>query len=192
MAPTHLWFTGDEAACALIARDPLALLVGFALDQQITVEQAFLGPLRLQERLGHLDPARIAAMPPEELEAVFRERPMIHRFPGALARRVHDLCAVLAERYGGDAARVWTEAADGRDLQRRIGELPGFGEMKVSTVSGVVAKRLGVELPGLAEVLPPYETLADVDSLEQLARYQVHKRARKAAARAREREARRT
>ena len=112
---------------------------------------------------------------------------MIHRFPGAMAQRVHDLCAVLAERYGGDAARVWTEAADGRDLQRRLAALPGFGEMKVRTVSGVVAKRLGVELPGLAEVLPTYETLADVDSLDRLRGYQAHKRARKAEARAHER-----
>jgi uncharacterized HhH-GPD family protein len=181
--PDRLFFTDSDEACALIAHDPVALLVGFALDQQITVEQAFLGPLRLRLRLGHLDPARIAATDPAVLEAAFRERPAIHRFPGAMAARVQQLCGFLAERYDGDAARVWTEAADGRDLQRRLGELPGFGEMKVRTVSAIVAKRLGVDLPGLAEVLPPYETLADVDSHEARLAYQAAKRAKKAAAR---------
>ena len=182
-SPDRLYFTDDDAACALLARDPVALLIGFALNQQIAVQQAFLAPLRLQERLGHLDPGRIAATPPEVLLAAFRERPMLHRFPGAMAARVQQLCACLAERYAGDAARIWTEAADGPDLRRRLGELPGFGEMKVLTLSAIVAKRLGLQLPGLDEVLPPFRTLADVDSYEALDAYQAAKRAKKAAAR---------
>ena len=182
-APDRLHFTDVPAAQELIARDPLALLIGFCLDQQITVQQAFLGPLRLLERLGHLDAARIAATDPAVLEAVFRERPAIHRFPGAMARRVQELCAVIAEEYGGAAARVWTEATDARDLQRRLGTLPGFGEMKVRTVTVVLAKRLGVRPPGIDAVLPSYRTLGDVDSDAALAAYQTAKRAKKAEAR---------
>jgi uncharacterized HhH-GPD family protein len=182
-----LFFTESDEACALIARDPVALLVGFALDQQITVQQAFAGPLRLLDRLGHLDPARIAATDPAELEAAFRQPPALHRYPAAMARRVQELCAYLAERYDSDASRVWTEAADARDLQRRLGELPGFGEMKVRTLTVVLARRLGVRPPGIDAVLPPFRTLGDVTSHVELEEYQAAKRAKKAAARAAER-----
>jgi uncharacterized HhH-GPD family protein len=182
-APTRLYFTPDDAACALLARDPVALLIGFALDQQINVEQAFMGPLRLQQRLGHLDPARIAATDPAVLERAFREPPALHRFPATMADRVQQLCAHLAERYDGDAARVWTEAADGADLRRRLAALPGFGEMKVRTMSAVVLERLGVRLPGHDAVLPPYPTLADVGSHDERIAYQAAKRAKRAAAR---------
>ena len=182
-AATRLHFTDAPAAQELIARDPLALLIGFCLDQQITVQKAFAGPLALQGRLGHLDAARIAATDPAVLEAVFREKPALHRFPGAMARRVQDLCAVIAEEYGGDAARVWTEATDARALQRRLGELPGFGEMKVRTVTAVLAKRLGVRPPGIDAVLPAHPTLGDVDSDAALEAYQAAKRATKAEAR---------
>ena len=181
--PHRLHFTGDDEADALIARDPLALLIGFCLDQQITVQKAFAGPLALQRRLGHLDAARIAATDPAVLEAVFREKPAIHRFPGAMARRVQELCAAIADEYAGDAARVWTEAADARDLQQRLGALPGFGEMKVRNVTVVLAKRLGVRPPGIDAFLPTYRTLGDVDSNEALVAYQAAKRAKKAAAR---------
>jgi uncharacterized HhH-GPD family protein len=185
-APTleRLPFTGDDAADRLLATDPLALLIGFALDQQVTVQKAFSGPAELRRRIGHLDAARIAAMDPAELEHVFRERPALHRFPGAMARRVQTLCAAVATTYGGDASRVWREASDGRDLLARLLALPSIGEMKARTLLAVLAKRLGVQLPGVDEVLPHHPTLGDVDSAEALASYQAGKRARKAAMRA--------
>ena len=177
-----LHFTGDEEADALIARDPLALLIGFALDQQVTVPTAFLGPLKLQQRLGRLDAAELAALDPDRLDAVFREKPAIHRFPGNMAKRVQELAAVVAEEYGGDAARVWRDAADSADLKRRIEGLPGFGEMKVKALASVLAKRFGL---ALAEPLvPDHPMLGDVDSPEALAEYQAAKRAYKASLRA--------
>jgi uncharacterized HhH-GPD family protein len=179
--PDALHFTGDPEADALIARDPVALLIGFALDQQVSVQAAFLGPLKLQRRLGTLDPGEIAATDPARLDEVFRERPAIHRFPGNMARRVQDLCAFVAEYYDGRAERMWTEAADAADLRRRIEELPGFGEMKVKALGSVLAKRFGVEV---AEgLVPDHPTLGDVDSAEALAAYQAQKRAFKASLR---------
>src|SRR5205814_2672770 len=136
-----LWFTDDEEACRLLVAEPFALLVGFALDQQVTVQQAFLGPLRLKERLGTLEPAAVAQA---DLEPIFREKPAIHRFPGSMATRVRDLAATVADEYRGDASRIWTEAADGADLRKRISGLPGFGEMKVKALGSVLAKRFGV------------------------------------------------
>jgi uncharacterized HhH-GPD family protein len=180
--PDALYFTGDPPADALIARDPLALLIGFALDQQVTVPMAFAGPLKLHERLGGLDAARIAAMPVEDLEAVFRQRPVVHRFPGSMAKRVQALCDTLTREYDGDAAGVWTEAADTEDLRRRILALPGFGEMKVTTLGSVLAKRFGLEIA--KPLIPDYPTLGDVDSPEALEEYQAAKRAHKAAMRA--------
>jgi uncharacterized HhH-GPD family protein len=180
----RLPFTGDDEADRLLASDPLALLIGFALDQQVTVQKAFSGPAELRRRIGHLDAGRIAAMDPGELERVFRERPALHRFPGAMARRVQTLCAAIATTYGGDASRVWREARDGRDLLARLLALPSIGEMKARTLVAVVAKRLEVQLPGLEEVLPHHPTLGDVDSAEALASYQAGKRAYKAAMRA--------
>ena len=180
--PALLPWTEDDQANRLLAEDPNALLIGFALDQQVTVQKAFAGPLVLKQRLGHLDPARIAAMPPDELEAVFRDRPAIHRFPGAMAERVQSLCRYLAAHYGGDGSRVWTEATSGQDLAKRIGSLPGFGDMKVRSLSAVLAKRLGVE--AAKEIAPDHPTLGDVDSPEALDEYQAKKRAYKAAVRA--------
>ena len=180
----RLPFTGDEEADRLIATDPFALLVGFVLDQQITVQKAFSGPLDIRRRLGHLDPLRIAGADPDELDRVFRERPAIHRFPGAMARQVQALATAVARDYGGDAERIWREAHDGADLEARLRALPSIGEMKARTILAVLARRLGVELPGLAERLPRHPTLGDVDSAEALARYQEGKRAHKAALRA--------
>jgi uncharacterized HhH-GPD family protein len=180
----RLHFTGDDEADRLLAQDPLALLIGFALDQQVTVQKAFSGPAELRRRIGHLDAARIAAMDPDELAGVFRQRPALHRFPGAMAKRVQALCAFLARQYGGDAARVWTEARDGRDLQARLMALPSFGEMKVRSLLGILAKRFQLQLPGLGEVAPKHPTLGDVDSPEALERYQAAKRAHKAELRA--------
>jgi len=180
----RLYLTGNEAADRLLVEEPLALLIGFALDQQITVQKAFSGPLDLRARLGHLDAAKIAALDPAELDRVFRGRPALHRFPGAMATKVGELCRVIAGLYGNDAARIWAEASDGRDLQARLMALPGFGEMKVKGVLAVLAKRLGVAVPGIADVLPIYPTLGDVDSAEALAEYQARKRAYKAELRA--------
>jgi uncharacterized HhH-GPD family protein len=183
-APARLPYTGDDEADRLLASDPLALLIGFALDQQVSVQKAFSGPAELRRRVGHLDPARIAAMDPSELEEVFRRRPALHRFPAAMARRVQALCAFVADRYEGDAARVWTGAADGRDLEARLKALPSFGDMKVRSMLAILAKRYGLQLPGLAERVPKHPTLGDVDSPEALERYQAAKRAHKARMRA--------
>lgn len=180
--PDALHFTGNAEADELIAADSLALLVGFVLDQQVTVPTAFAGPLKLKERLGRLDAAEIAALDPGRLLEVFRQKPGIHRFPGSMAKRVQDMCAVVAEDYGGDASRIWREAENTADLKHRIEALPGFGEMKVKALASVLARRLGV---AMAEPLvPDHPMLGDVDSPEALAEYQAAKRARKAQLRA--------
>jgi uncharacterized HhH-GPD family protein len=177
-------FTGNDSADALLSEDPLALLIGFALDQQVTVQKAFSGPFELRARLGHLDARRIAATDPAELDRVFRERPAIHRFPGSMAGKVAALCTAIAERYDNDASRIWTEATDGRDLEARLLDLPGIGPMKAKTILAVLGKRYGVALPGMADVMPQHPTLGDVDSPEALAEYQAGKRAYKASMRA--------
>jgi uncharacterized HhH-GPD family protein len=140
--PDRLYFTESDAANALIASDPMALLVGFVLDQQVTVQQAFVGPLTLRQRLGTFDAATLAKA---DLEPVFREKPAIHRYPGSMAKRVHDLAIHIEDRYDGDAARVWTDAADPGELRANLEALPGFGEMKVKSMSAVLAKRYGVK-----------------------------------------------
>ena len=180
-----LHFTGNREADRLIAADPMALLIGFALDQQVSVQKAFSGPMELRRRIGTLDPARIAAMDPDELADVFRRRPALHRYPAAMAQRVRALAEHLVERYDGDAGRVWGNAADGRELERRLAALPGFGEMKVRGLIGVLTKRLSVRPPGWEDVAPTYPTLGDVDSDEALEAYQAKKRAYKASLRER-------
>jgi uncharacterized HhH-GPD family protein len=183
--PTHLYFTGDEESDRFLAEEPLALLVGFVLDQQVTVQKAFSGPLEIRRRLGSFDAATIAATDPAELEAIFRQRPAIHRFPGNMAGRVQDLCGAIAEDYGGRAERVWLEADTGADLQRRLLDLPGIGPMKARSLLAILGKRYGVRPPGWEEVAPTHPTLGDVDSYEALEEYQAKKRAHKAALRAR-------
>ena len=173
--PDRLHFTDSEEANALIATDPMALLVGFALDQQVTVQKAFAGPLALRERLGALGADTLASA---DLEAVFRQRPAIHRFPGVMAGRVHDLAVHVRDEYAGDAARVWTDATDGDALRGRLEALPGFGEMKVKALGAVLAKRFGVQ--AARELVPWHPTLGDVDSPQALADYQAAKRAHKA------------
>ena len=180
--PAALHFTGDAEANALLAADPLALLIGFALDQQVTVQAAFAGPLKLRQRLGTLDADAIAATDPARLEQVFRERPAIHRFPGAMAKRVQELAAAIADDYAGHAERLWTEANDTADLRRRMGALPGFGPMKVTALGSVLALRFGVT--SADPLVPPHPCLGGVDSPEALADYQAKKRAHKAALRA--------
>ena len=179
-APERLHFTGAADADELIARDPLALLIGFALDQQVSVEKAFSSPLELKRRLGSLDPQTIARADPGRLEEIFRRKPALHRYPGAMAQRVQDLAATVVDEYGSRAERIWIEAADGADLKRRLAGLPGFGDMKVRSMLAVLAKRFGVRLEGLEEILPKHPTLGDVDSTEARQRYQDMKRAYKA------------
>jgi uncharacterized HhH-GPD family protein len=180
--PDRLHFTGDDEADRLIAGEPMALLIGFALDQQVTVPTAFTGPLKLKQRLGTLDAKTIAETDPERLEAVFRERPAVHRFPGNMARRVQELCATIVEEYDGDAARLWTEARDSEDLRSRIAALPGFGEMKIKALGSVLAKRFGVA--NAEALIPNHPTLGDVDSIDALLHYQAAKKAYKAKLRA--------
>jgi uncharacterized HhH-GPD family protein len=175
----RLHFTDSDEANALLVSEPMALLIGFALDQQVTVQKAFSGPLVLQERLGTLDAATIAGA---DLEPIFRERPAIHRFPGAMATRVRDLAAHIASEYDGDAGRVWGDATSADDLRARLHALPGFGEMKVNSLAAVLARRFGVA--AAEPLVPGHPTLGDVDSPEALAEYQAGKRAHKAAMRA--------
>jgi len=173
--PDRLHFTESDDANALIAADPLALLVGFALDQQVTVQKAFAGPLELKQRLGAFDAATLASA---DLEPVFRAKPAIHRYPGVMAKRVHDLAVHLRDRYDGEAARVWTEAPDAETLRANLAALPGFGEMKIKALGAVLAKRFGVE--AAHDLVPWHPTLGDVDSAAALDEYQAAKRAHKA------------
>ena len=172
---TTLYFSSRDEANELLVDDPFALLVGFALDQQVTVQKAFEGPLVLRERLGTHDPARVATAP---LEEIFRQRPAIHRFPGSMAGRVHDLAVHVRDNYDGDAARIWTDAADAGALRANLAALPGFGEMKVKALGAVLAKHFGVE--AARELVPWHPTLGDVDSPQALADYQAAKRVHKA------------
>jgi uncharacterized HhH-GPD family protein len=172
--PERLFFTDSDEANELIASDPMALLVGFALDQQVTVQQAFLGPLRLRERLGSLDPGALVSA---NLEPLFRQKPAIHRFPAKMAERVHELAVHVRDKYDGDAARVWTEAADAGALRSNIAALPGFGEMKIKSLAAVLANRFGVRQA--RELAPSHPTLGVVDSPEALLDYQAAKREHK-------------
>jgi uncharacterized HhH-GPD family protein len=183
-AAVVLPFTDNPDANRLLGEDPLALLIGYALDQQVTVQHAFSGPWELRRRIGHLDPARIAAMDPGELETVFKQRMALHRYPSAMAQRVQALCRVITDEYGGDARRIWTDARDGADLRARLLALPSIGEMKVYGLLAILYRRYGVRLPGLEEQLPTWPTLGDVDSPEALEAYQAKKRAYKAQLRA--------
>jgi len=173
--PDRLYFTDSDEANELIASDPMALLIGFALDQQVSVQKAFAGPLVIRERLGTLDASALAGA---DLEPIFRERPAIHRFPGSMAQRVHDLAAHIRDHYDGDAGRVWTDAADSATLRANLAALPGFGEMKIKALGAVLAKRFHVKAAN--DLVPPHPTLGDVDSSQALLEYQTAKRAHKA------------
>jgi uncharacterized HhH-GPD family protein len=182
--PHRLHFTENDEADEFLAREPLALLIGFLLDQQVPAQKAFSSPLELSRRLGGLDAERIASTDPTEPEAVFRQRPALHRFPGSMARRTQELCAVLVADYSGDAERIWAEADDATELRDRLLALPGIGEMKAKTLVAVLAKRFGFRPPGWETVAPSHPTLGDVDSTAALLEYQAKKRAHKAALRA--------
>jgi uncharacterized HhH-GPD family protein len=182
--PDRLPFTGDDEADRLLVADPLALLIGFVLDQQVTVQKAFSGPLEIRRRAGTLDAVELAAMEPEAFAELFRQRPAIHRFPASMAAKVQSLAAAVARDYGGEASRIWTEARDARDLEKRLLGLPGIGPMKAKTLLAILGKRYGIRPSGWDEVAPKHPTLGDVDSPEALARYQAGKRAYKATLRA--------
>ncbi len=173
-------WTQDPEANRLLETDPLALLIGMVLDQQVKMEKAFGGPLELKRRLGQLDAREIASMDPERLDAVFRQRPALHRFPGNMARRVQAMCQVLVKDYHGDAASVWRDARDGDDLAKRIEKLPGFGDMKVKIMVAVLAKKFDVRPPGYERHAANWHTVADVDSEETMAHAREVKRAMKA------------
>ena len=172
--PDRLYFTDSDESNELIATDPFALLVGFALDQQVTVQKAFAGPLAIRERLGALDPATLAEA---DLEPVFRQIPAVHRYPGSMAKRVHDLAVHIRDTYDGDAARVWTDAADADELRANLAALPGFGTMKIKALGAVLSKRFGV---AAADALVPWHpTLGDIETPDGLAEYQAAKRLHK-------------
>jgi uncharacterized HhH-GPD family protein len=177
--PARLHFTDSDEANTLIATDPMALLIGFALDQQVSVQKAFAGPLAIRERLGSIDPGVLASA---DLEPVFREKPAIHRFPGAMAKRVQELAVHVRDVYDGDASRVWRDAQDADALRANLGALPGFGEMKVKALGSVLAKRFRVRVA--RDLVPAHPTLGDVDSRQALEDYQAAKRAHKAQRRA--------
>jgi uncharacterized HhH-GPD family protein len=172
--PDRLHFTESDEANELIATDPMALLVGFALDQQVTVQKAFEGPLVIKQRLGAIDAETLASA---DLDPVFREKPAIHRYPGNMAKRVHELAVYVRDELGGDAARVWTDASNADELRANIAALPGFGEMKIKALGAVLAKRFGI--PAAQGLVPSHPTLGDVDSRAALDDYKAAKREHK-------------
>ena len=180
----RLPFTGNDDADRLLVRDPLALLIGFELDQQVPLQKAFSGPLELSRRIGGLDARHIATMDADELDRVFRTPPALHRFPSNMAKRVRELAIYLVDRYEGDAARIWRDAADGADLHRRLLDVPGIGPMKADTLVAILGKQLGLAPVGWEAYVPDHMTLGDVDGPEALRRYQDWKRGMKAEKRA--------
>lgn len=182
---TQIPITGDPAADRLLVQSPLALLLGMQLDQQVPMEWAFRGPHTLKERLGSLDSGTIAAMDPDELEAVYRAKPALHRYPASMAKRAHALCQVLVDEYGGDAAKVWKGAKTGDELLARLRALPGFGEEKSKIFLALLAKRFDVRPSGWEAAGKPFSdaamrSVADIDSPEALAAVRSWKKAQKA------------
>ena len=178
-------FTGDAEADALLTENPLALMLGMLLDQQVPMEWAFGAPALLAQRLGGtLDARRIAAMDPAALEEVFRAKPALHRYPGSMAKRAHALCVRVVERYDGNAANVWNDAATGEELFERVLSLPGFGKDKARIFVGLLGKRLDVRPPGWEEVAADWPSIADVDTYERVLEIREQKRAMKAAKKA--------
>jgi uncharacterized HhH-GPD family protein len=177
--------TGDPDADRLLAENPLALLIGMLLDQQVPMEWAFKGPATLRDRLGSLDARTIADLGPDRLDAVFRAKPALHRYPGSMAKRTHALAQVIVDEYGGDAAAIWRDAASGADLFQRVRALPGFGDEKTRIFVALLAKRLGVRPDGWEAATAPFSdtnprSVADIDSAETLARVRDWKRTQKA------------
>lgn len=182
-----LHITGDPAADRILTDDPFALLLGMLLDQQYRMEDAFKGPHKLVTRLGHLDAGRIAAMDAEEFKALAAQPPAIHRFPGSMAARVQALAAIVEDEYGGDASRLWTEAATGKELLRRVQALPGFGKQKAQIFVALLAKQLGVRPEGWQAAVGAYaetgyRSVADVVDEASLLAVRAYKQEQKAAA----------
>jgi uncharacterized HhH-GPD family protein len=191
MAKVALHLTGDKEADSVISRDPLALLIGMVLDQQVTMEKAFWAPSELARRLGgSLDPAAIAAMEPDTLVTIFKERPALHRFPGSMAGRVQAVCRIVAEEYGGKADAIWKGASDGKTLISRLTALPGFGAQKARIFGALLGKQLGVQPEGWRAATAPFGqensfmSVADISDAESLEKVRTHKKAMKAKARA--------
>jgi uncharacterized HhH-GPD family protein len=179
--------TGDAEADQLLVDNQLALLIGMLLDQQVPMEWAFRGPLTLKERLGgSLDAETIAALGPDKVEAIFRDKPAMHRYPGSMGKRTHALCAYIVEAYDGDAGAIWRGVESGQEIYRRLRELPGYGEEKAKIFLAILGKRLDLAAPGWEEAAAPFSdttprSVADVDSKESLERVREFKKARKAA-----------
>ena len=185
----ELHITGDADADELLSSDPLALLIGMLLDQQVPMETAFVGPLKLRARLGHLDAAQIAAHDPEAFVEVCKQPPSVHRFPGSMAGRIQGMCAAVAEDWGGDAAAIWTRGApDGAEILRRLEALPGFGTQKARIFLALLGKRYGVDAAGWREAAEPYgeegsyRSVADIVDPASLGKVREFKQAMKAAA----------
>jgi uncharacterized HhH-GPD family protein len=188
---TELCLAQDQDADALLSRDPLALLIGMVLDQQIPLEWAFKGPLHMTQRLGRdLDAADIAGRDPDELAKVFATPPAIHRFPGSMAARVQQLCRVVADDYDGDAAAVWRDAKDGPDLLKRVEALPGFGKQKAKIFVALLGKQLGVKAKGWREAAgefgeaKSFKSVADIKDTKSLEKVRAFKKQMKADAKA--------
>jgi uncharacterized HhH-GPD family protein len=190
VAKSALHITGDVEADTVLSRDPFALLIGMVLDQQVTMEKAFSSPAELERRLGgSLDPATIAAMEPEELAEVFKERPALHRFPGSMAGRVQQVSRTVVEEYGGKAEAIWKGARSGDELVNRLKSLPGFGEQKSKIFAALLGKQLGVRPTGWREATAPYGgagtflSVADITDAASLEKVRATKKAMKARAR---------
>jgi uncharacterized HhH-GPD family protein len=187
MATGTIPITGDDAADQLLVENPLALLIGMLLDQQVPMGWAFRGPFTLQERLGGaLDAETVAALGPDKVEAIFRDKPAMHRYPGSMGQRTYALCAYIVEHYGGDAGAIWRDAPSGPEIYRRLRELPGYGEEKSKIFLAILGKRLGQAAPGWEEAAAPFSdstprSVADVASAESLERVREFKKARRAA-----------
>ena len=190
-APLKLPFSGDDAADRLLEEDALALVIGMVLDQQVPLERAFRSPYDLKERMGGtLDVHAIATADPDGLATLFVGPPALHRFPGSMAKRVQEVCRAIIDEHGGDAARIWTEAADGADLYQRVKALPGFGEQKAKIFVALLGKRLGAAPAGWEKAAGDYgkpntfKSVADIDGPDALSRVRAYKKEMKAKAKA--------
>ncbi len=180
-----LAITGDPDADGLLNTDPFALLLGMLLDQQVPMEWAFRGPASLRARLGHLDPVRIAAMDPEALDDTFREKPALHRYPGSMAGRAHQLCQHLVDHYDGDAEAIWAGVDDGAEVLRRLQDLPGYGKEKAQIFLAILVKRIGCHFAGWEKAAGSFadekpRSVADIDDAASLAEVREWKKAQKA------------
>jgi uncharacterized HhH-GPD family protein len=188
---TSLALTGNDEADALLATDPLALVIGMVLDQQIPLERAFRSPFELKERLGgSLDAGAIASMDPDALAEIFGAKPALHRFPSSMARRVQDVCRLIMDTYDGDAAAIWTSAANGKELLAHVTALPGFGVQKARIFIALLGKQMGLHTPGWQQVSTPFsrpgtfQSVADIDSPAALTKVRQFKQQMKAEAKA--------